>query len=76
MVYLQNQPIGVVVAETFETAAYAASLVRYQYETQTPRTEMEREKKHAYRPGTANQDPTDIEARRPGAGHGGRRRRA
>ena len=59
MVYYQNQPIGVVVAETFETAAHAASLVRYQYETQKPRTEMDREKKHAYRPAKANQDPTD-----------------
>ena len=58
-VYYQNQPIGVVVAETFETAAYAASLVRYRYETSAARTEMEKEKKHAYRPAKANQDPTD-----------------
>jgi len=58
-VFYQNQPVGVVVAETFEAASYAASLVRVQYETQKPRTEMEKEKKHAYRPEKANQDPTD-----------------
>ena len=60
-VFYQNQPVGVVVAETFEAASYAASLVRYQYETQHPRTEMEKEKKHAYRPEKANQDPTDSQ---------------
>ena len=32
-VFYQNQPIAVVVAETFEQATYAASLVRAEYET-------------------------------------------
>ena len=31
-VFYQNQPIGVVVADTFERAAYAASLVRVKYD--------------------------------------------
>lgn len=58
-IYYQNQPIGVVVAETFEIASHAASLVQVRYETQKPRTEMDKEKKHAYAPAKANQDPTD-----------------
>ena len=59
-VYYQNQPIGVVVAETFEIASEAASLVQVRYETQKPRTEMDKEKKNAYKPAKANQDPTDT----------------
>ncbi len=60
-VFYQNQPVGVVVAETFEAASYAASLVRVRYDAQKPRTEMAKEKKHAYRPEKANQDPTDSQ---------------
>jgi len=59
-VYYQNQPVGVAVADTFERAVHAASLVRVQYDTRKPRTEMGREKRHAYKPEKANQDPTDT----------------
>ncbi|MGI4791677.1 MAG: xanthine dehydrogenase family protein molybdopterin-binding subunit [Janthinobacterium lividum] len=58
-VLYQNQPIGVVVADTFERAAHAASLVKFQYDTKAPRTEMDKEKRSAYKPEKANQDETD-----------------
>lgn len=69
-VYYQNQPIGVVVAETFETASYAASLVQVQYESHKPRTEMDKEKKNAYKPAKANQEPTDSKRGDLGQGMG------
>ena len=55
----QNQPVGVVVADTFERAVYAASLVKFQYDEKTPRAEMSKQKEDAYAPEKANQDPTD-----------------
>ena len=47
-VLYQNQPVGVVVADTLERATYAASLVKYEYRSQPPRTEISREKKNAF----------------------------
>ena len=67
-VYYQNQPIGVVVADTFERAAYAASLVKFQYDEKTPRTVLDKEKRNAYKPAKANQEPTDTRRGDPGAG--------
>ena len=67
-VYYQSQPIGVAVADTFERAKYAASLVRVQYDTHDPHVELEKEKRHAYAPKKANQDPTDTRRGDPGAG--------
>ncbi len=58
-VLYQNQPIGVVVADTLERATYAASLVKFQYDEKKPRTDMDKQKENAYRPEKANQDPTD-----------------
>ena len=58
-VLYQNQPIGVVVADTLERATYAASLVHFQYDEKTPRTDMDKQKDNAYKPAKANQDPTD-----------------
>ncbi len=67
-VFYQNQPIGVVVADTLERATQAASLVKVEYETRSPRVELEREKKHAYQPAKANQDPTDTHRGDPDGG--------
>ncbi len=67
-VLYQNQPVGVVVADTLERAAYAASLVTFQYDAQTPRTVLDKEKKNAYKPEKANQDPTDSKRGDLGAG--------
>ena len=58
-VLYQNQPVGVVVADTFERAAYAASLVKYEYDSQTPRTEIDREKKNAFQPKPDPERPPD-----------------
>ncbi len=69
-VFYQNQPIGVVIADTWERAAHAASLVRVRYETTPPRTELGKEKKRAYKPEKANQDPTDTRRGDPDAGMG------
>lgn len=67
-VFYQNQPVGIVVADTFERATYAASLVKYEYDTKKPRTELGKEKKSAYKPETANYQPTDSKRGDPGAG--------
>ncbi len=58
-VLYQNQPVGIVVADTFERATYAASLVKYEYDSQEPRTEIDREKKNAFPPLPDPKKPTD-----------------
>ncbi len=42
------QPVALVVAEDFEAARYAASLVRVEYEAEAHVTDLERERGHAY----------------------------
>jgi xanthine dehydrogenase YagR molybdenum-binding subunit len=42
------QPVALVVAEDFEAARYAASLVRVEYEAEAHVTDLERERVHAY----------------------------
>lgn len=49
-VYYAGQPIGVVVADTFEHATYAASLVRATYRGEPPATAMEPQLAAAYQP--------------------------
>src|ERR1700712_459133 len=46
-VYFNGQPIAIVVADTFERATYAASLVKAQYEKEAFETEMEANLKNA-----------------------------
>ena len=58
-VFYQNQPIGVVVADTFERATYAASLVKYAYDTQMPRTEIDAERKNMFPPKPNPSRPAD-----------------
>ncbi len=67
-VYYQNQPIGVVVADTFERATHAASLVKFQYDEKTPRTEIDKEKKNAYKPAIAIAYKPDTQRGDTGAG--------
>ncbi|PSR52682.1 aldehyde oxidase [Adhaeribacter arboris] len=45
-----QQPIALVVADTFELARYGASLVKVSYETETPVTEVKNRKAEAYTP--------------------------
>jgi xanthine dehydrogenase YagR molybdenum-binding subunit len=40
-IYFDGQPVAVVVADTYERAVYAASLVKCQYEKETPQTDLE-----------------------------------
>ena len=58
-VYYNNQPIGLVVADTLETATHAASFVAVRYLPTTPTLDFERAKPNAYAPKGANRNPTD-----------------
>ena len=60
-VYYNNQPIALAIAETLEQAMYAASLIQVEYHEEKPVLDMEREKKNAYKPKAANQEPTDTD---------------
>ena len=54
-VQFSGQPIALVVADTLETALYAASLVRVEYEAETPETDLDRLRAGAYEPPTKRQ---------------------
>jgi xanthine dehydrogenase YagR molybdenum-binding subunit len=41
-IYFDGQPIAIVVADTYERAVHAASLVKCQYERETPQTDLEK----------------------------------
>jgi xanthine dehydrogenase YagR molybdenum-binding subunit len=45
-----GQPIALVVAESFEAARYAASLVRVEYDIQPHQTDLNKNRNHAYKP--------------------------
>ena len=49
-VYYSGQPIGVVIAETFEQAACAARLAKVSYEAQEPTLDFNAEQEHGYKP--------------------------
>jgi xanthine dehydrogenase YagR molybdenum-binding subunit len=49
-VYYSGQPIALVVAETFEIARYAASLIRTEYETEAHETDLKIARAQAYVP--------------------------
>ncbi len=44
------QPVALVVADTFELAHYAASLIRMEYERETHATDLNEERERAYQP--------------------------
>jgi len=58
-VFYNNQPIGLVIAETLEAAVHAANLVKVQYSEEKPATQMDVERLKAYSPEAANRDQTD-----------------
>ena len=49
-VHFAMQPVALVVAEDFDTARYAATLVRVDYEAEEPRTDLDAERAGAYEP--------------------------
>jgi xanthine dehydrogenase YagR molybdenum-binding subunit len=49
-IHFSGQPLALVVAETFELARHAATLVRVQYAPKAPQTDLERQRHAAYRP--------------------------
>lgn len=49
-ILFSQQPIALVVAETFELARYGALLVRVEYEQKTPVTNLQAQREHAYVP--------------------------
>ncbi len=57
-VFYQNQPIGIVLAETFEQARYAASLVKPQYEAAPAKLDFEGGFPNSY-PSSHNGEPGD-----------------
>jgi xanthine dehydrogenase YagR molybdenum-binding subunit len=55
-VYYNNQPIGLVVADSLEAAEYAADLVKVQYAQQKPKNLLDEERANAYTPQKANRE--------------------
>ncbi|PHN02402.1 xanthine dehydrogenase family protein molybdopterin-binding subunit [Flavilitoribacter nigricans] len=49
-VHYYGEYVGLVVAETFEQAQYAARLVRFEYRTEEPRIHLDRQRSDAYKP--------------------------
>ncbi len=49
-VHFAMQPIALVIAEDFETARYAATLVRVEYKEEVPHTDLDTERAKAYEP--------------------------
>ncbi len=60
-VHYNNQPIGVVVAETLNEALYGASLVRVRYQEEPPRLDFKAGFDSAH-PGGHGHDPADVSA--------------
>lgn len=58
-VHYNNQPIGVVVAETLNEALYGASLVRVRYQEEPPRLDFRAGFDSAH-PGGHGRDPADV----------------
>jgi xanthine dehydrogenase YagR molybdenum-binding subunit len=59
LVHYNNQPIGVVVANSLNAAWYAASLVRVRYRANSPRLDFKAGFANSY-PGNHNEDPGDA----------------
>jgi xanthine dehydrogenase YagR molybdenum-binding subunit len=66
-VLFNGQAIGVVVAETFESARYAASLIKVDYEKETPNTDLRKllDKATAGRPSPVRGKPEEAFANSP-----------
>ncbi|MGI4791676.1 MAG: xanthine dehydrogenase family protein molybdopterin-binding subunit [Janthinobacterium lividum] len=59
VIHYSGQPIALVIAETSETATYAASLVRAQYKSETPDADFESARHRSFKPANGWPDPAD-----------------
>lgn len=59
-VYYSGQHIGVVIADTLEQATYAASLVQFTYEEETPIMEMQKQRDEEFDPQTVMGKPGTV----------------
>ncbi|MGH6610195.1 MAG: xanthine dehydrogenase family protein molybdopterin-binding subunit, partial [Burkholderiaceae bacterium] len=57
-ILFDSQPVALVLAQTFELAAYAASLVRVQYERAPHKTKLSAERANGYEPKAREHSPT------------------
>jgi xanthine dehydrogenase YagR molybdenum-binding subunit len=56
-VYFNGQPVAMVIADTFERATYAASLIKLQYDKEKHATDFEAHKDRAVLPAQAKKNP-------------------
>jgi xanthine dehydrogenase YagR molybdenum-binding subunit len=61
-IYYSGQPVGVVIAETFEQATYAAQLAHVSYETHEPVLDFIAQQKHAYKPSSLGALPEPVDS--------------
>ena len=59
-VYYSGQHIGIVIADTLEQATYAASLVRFTYDEETPIVEMQKQRQEEFEPKTVMGKPPKV----------------
>ena len=59
-VYYSGEHIGVVIADTLEQATYAASLVRFTYDEETPIMEMQKQREEEIEPPTVMGKPPKV----------------
>ena len=64
-----GEPVAVVVAETFERATFAASLVRVTYDADPPKIDLDAERHAAFKPTNVWGDETDTVRGDPDAAH-------
>jgi xanthine dehydrogenase YagR molybdenum-binding subunit len=61
-IYYNGQPVAVVIADTFERATYAASLVKVSYSKETPELSLEKNLARGIVPKKAKSNPKDFTA--------------
>ena len=59
-VYYSGEHIGIVIADTLEQATYAASLVRFTYDEETPIMEMQKQREEEFEPQTVMGKPAKV----------------
>jgi len=68
VIHYSGQPVALVVAETSEAAAYAASLIRAKYESEAPAADFEEARKRTFSPVNGWPEPAETKRGDVGAG--------